>query len=182
MNILQNFVGSSSESFANHHHFLMMNSIYMNSGKLNSLENQHYQQDTLSQINQSNNANMNANFSQYYEPLTQKSEKNQQSNSASNLNFFPMIENKRIRNMFNTKQIQVLEKIFEQTHYPDSTMREQLSMSLNLDIIRIQVWFQNRRAKYKKMDSSQSLKFSSSSSKSRDSLDAFNKKLTLLSM
>ena len=78
------------------------------------------------------------------------------------MGFFPQIENKRIRNMFNTKQIEILEKVFEQTHYPDSTMREQLSKSLNLSAGRIQVWFQNRRAKYKKLDSSnfKSAKFS----------------------
>jgi hypothetical protein len=68
--------------------------------------------------------------------------------------FYALIENKRIRNMFNTKQIEILERVFEQTHYPDSAMREQLSRSLGLRVVRIQVWFQNRRAKYKKMDAS----------------------------
>jgi hypothetical protein len=68
--------------------------------------------------------------------------------------FYALIENKRIRNMFNAKQIEILERVFEQTHYPDSAMREQLSRSLGLSVVRIQVWFQNRRAKYKKMDAS----------------------------
>lgn len=83
-------------------------------------------------------------------------------NEKTNLNlndkkesFFPSIENKRIRNMFSTNQIEILEKVFEQTHYPDATIREQLSMNLNLNVMRIQVWFQNRRAKYRKMDVAQ---------------------------
>ncbi|RNA21213.1 ALX homeobox 1 [Brachionus plicatilis] len=70
-----------------------------------------------------------------------------------NDNFFPNIENKRVRNMFTASQIEILEKVFEQTHYPDSSMREQLSSRFNLNSMRIQVWFQNRRAKYRKMDS-----------------------------
>lgn len=67
--------------------------------------------------------------------------------------FFPNIENKRVRNMFTASQIEILEKVFEQTHYPDSSIREQLSLRFNLNSMRIQVWFQNRRAKYRKMDS-----------------------------
>lgn len=67
--------------------------------------------------------------------------------------FFANIENKRVRNMFTATQIAILEKVFEQTHYPDSSIREQLSSRFNLNSMRIQVWFQNRRAKYRKMDS-----------------------------
>ena len=63
-----------------------------------------------------------------------------------------MLENKRIRNMFSPKQIELLEKVFEQTHYPDSTIRESLSARLNLSSIRIQTWYQNRRAKFRKLD------------------------------
>ena len=59
---------------------------------------------------------------------------------------------KRTRKMFNQTQINILEEIFEQTHYPDSTIRVNLSNQLNLSVARIQVWFQNRRAKYRKMD------------------------------
>jgi hypothetical protein len=64
-----------------------------------------------------------------------------------------ILEHKRIRNMFSPKQIEILEKVFEQTHYPDSAIRESLSVRLNLSSIRIQTWYQNRRAKFRKLDS-----------------------------
>ena len=57
--------------------------------------------------------------------------------------------------MFSSSQIEILEKIFEQTHYPDSSIRNHLSSRLNLSVLRIQVWFQNRRAKFRKFDSQQ---------------------------
>ena len=59
---------------------------------------------------------------------------------------------KRTRRMFSQIQIDILENIFEQTHYPDSSMRTSLSIKLNLSAVRIQVWFQNRRAKYRRLD------------------------------
>lgn len=59
---------------------------------------------------------------------------------------------KRSRKMFSQCQIKILEDIFDQNHYPDSTTRVDLSVSLDLSVHRIQVWFQNRRAKYRKMD------------------------------
>lgn len=61
-------------------------------------------------------------------------------------------QKKGMRNMFNYSQIEILETIFEQTHYPDSTMREKLSAQLGINPSRIQVWFQNRRAKFRKFD------------------------------
>ncbi len=61
--------------------------------------------------------------------------------------------NKRTRKMFNQNQIDILENVFEQTHYPDSSVRFNLSSRLNLSLARVQIWFQNRRAKYRKLDS-----------------------------
>ena len=39
---------------------------------------------------------------------------------------------RRSRTNFTTDQIHALETLFEQTHYPDAFMREELSMSLGL--------------------------------------------------
>jgi hypothetical protein len=54
---------------------------------------------------------------------------------------------KRTRTNFSNAQIDELEKAFQDSHYPDVYTREALSIKLDLLESRIQVWFQNRRAK-----------------------------------
>ncbi|ESO00082.1 hypothetical protein HELRODRAFT_127812, partial [Helobdella robusta] len=58
----------------------------------------------------------------------------------------------RIRTNFTSVQLEILEKTFLSHHYPDTNTCLILSQKLGLSNSTLQIWFQNRRAKWRRKE------------------------------
>lgn len=67
------------------------------------------------------------------------------------LEFRPKEKRRRCRTVFTQEQLYLLEAGFLEQKYPDSKFRHEMAVKTGLGEDRVQVWFQNRRAKEKRL-------------------------------
>ncbi|XP_029918886.1 histone-lysine N-methyltransferase 2B [Myripristis murdjan] len=66
----------------------------------------------------------------------------------------PPAPKKKTRTLYSTDQLEHLEGLFQEDHYPDAEKRKVIAATVGVTPQRIMVWFQNRRAKWRKAERS----------------------------
>ncbi|XP_048193696.1 homeobox protein NOBOX [Perognathus longimembris pacificus] len=59
---------------------------------------------------------------------------------------------KKTRTLYRSDQLEELERVFQEDHYPDGDKRQEIAQTVGVTSQRIMVWFQNRRAKWRKVE------------------------------
>lgn len=67
------------------------------------------------------------------------------------IDFRPKEKRRRCRTVFTQEQLFLLEAGFDEQKYPDGKFRQEMAEKTGLPEDRVQVWFQNRRAKEKRL-------------------------------
>ncbi|KAG7317056.1 hypothetical protein KOW79_019354 [Hemibagrus wyckioides] len=69
---------------------------------------------------------------------------------VSNTSLLAPAPKKKTRTSYSTDQLEELERMFQDDHYPDADKRKEIAISVGVTPQRVMVWFQNRRAKWRK--------------------------------
>merc|ERR1712157_666477 len=121
---------------------------YQNS-QFNQNQNQNHQ--GLNQNNQPTSISKQESIQRLLETIGQNNGINLNSlSNNNNLNDSDAKRRRRHRTVFTDKQLSSLETLFRTTQYPDVATRERLARVLDLDEERVEVWFKNRRAKFRR--------------------------------
>nr|QKY88630.1 homeobox protein HBX4-like [Tetracapsuloides bryosalmonae] len=118
---------------------------------LNSFSNEP-NSEQLVFIKTSTHANKPCESSKPFNNEEEYSEKDANSNSSEQINNCAISarRNRRERTSYSREQLNIMEKIFESTKYPDVVIRKDLADSLSINESCVQIWFKNRRAKVRK--------------------------------